>query len=94
MTFDASESGRVFDYIFSHLVLSRAAHWQLKQYLEIPLQFWHQAGPLLLLSGLLKAMSMVAGVMRGKTPIVKNGNTPVVPSLGLIRLLKQQKAWV
>ena len=33
-TFDASGSGRVFDYIFSHSVLSHAAHWQLKQYLE------------------------------------------------------------
>lgn len=32
--FDASSLGINFDYIFSHSVLSHAAHWQLDQYLE------------------------------------------------------------
>jgi cyclopropane fatty-acyl-phospholipid synthase-like methyltransferase len=33
-TFDASELGRKYDYIFSHSVLSHAAHFQLEQYLR------------------------------------------------------------
>jgi cyclopropane fatty-acyl-phospholipid synthase-like methyltransferase len=32
--FDASDAGSKFDYIFSHSVLSHAAHWQLDQYLR------------------------------------------------------------
>lgn len=33
-TFDASELGIQFDFIFSHSVLSHGAHWQLGQFLE------------------------------------------------------------
>ena len=33
-TFDASELGIKFDYIFSHSVLSHAAHWQFEQFLR------------------------------------------------------------
>ena len=33
-TFDASELGIKFDFIFSHSVLSHAAHWQLEQFLQ------------------------------------------------------------
>jgi cyclopropane fatty-acyl-phospholipid synthase-like methyltransferase len=31
--FDASEVGRTFDFIFSHSILSHAAHWQLPEFI-------------------------------------------------------------
>lgn len=31
--FDASETGRAFDFVISHSVLSHAAHWQLPQFI-------------------------------------------------------------
>jgi cyclopropane fatty-acyl-phospholipid synthase-like methyltransferase len=33
-TFDGSAASMAFDYIFSHSVLSHAAHWQLSQFLR------------------------------------------------------------
>jgi cyclopropane fatty-acyl-phospholipid synthase-like methyltransferase len=45
--FDAGELGRKFDYIFSHSVLSHAAHWQLEQYLRNSANVLNEGGRIL-----------------------------------------------
>ena len=45
--FDATEVGKEFDFIFSHSVLSHAAHWQLNQYLENCLKVLAEEGVIL-----------------------------------------------
>lgn len=46
-SFDASELGIQFDFIFSHSVLSHAAHWQLEQFLQNSAAVMAPAGRLL-----------------------------------------------
>lgn len=45
--FDASSTGKSFDFIFSHSVLSHSAHWQLALYLENSLKVLAPQGVIL-----------------------------------------------